>query len=120
MKKFTIIGFIVCLAIIVALFFWHHERHPSIAPITEAYVCDIVPDVFFAGLQNLIAPKVGESHQQLLTRYFKQQGIYLEDTTNAVGIYVQKTTGTSVVQVYVTSTDRDKVERLIVQICKAK
>jgi hypothetical protein len=119
MKKFGIIGLIVCLAIIAALFSCHHKRHSSITPITEAHVYMIVPDVFFAGLQHLITPKVGESRQQLLIRYFKQQGIYLEDT-NAVEIFVQEGTETGRLQVHVTSTDQDKVERLIVQIAKAK
>jgi RNA polymerase sigma factor (sigma-70 family) len=91
-------------------------------PITDAHTYMIAPDVFFAGLQQLITPKVGESHQQLLIRYLKQQDIYLEDT-NAVGIYLQEgtgATGTGRLQVRVTESDREKVERLIVQIAKAK
>ena len=79
----------------------------------------IAPDAFFAGLQKLIVPKAAESRQQLLVRYFQQQNIHLEGT-NAVGIFVQEGTGTGRLQVCVPATDQERVERLVVQIARAR
>jgi hypothetical protein len=116
MKKFTLIGFTGGLVIIAALLFWHYKRHSNI---TETHVYMIAPDVFFAGLEHLITPKNGESHQQLLTRYFKQQNIYLEDK-NAVGVYLNETTGIGHLQVHILASDQEKVEQLITDISKAR
>ena len=118
MKKLTIIGCIVGL-ITASLLFWNHKGNPTSAPIIEAHTYMIAPDVFFAGLQHLVAPKTGESPQQLLVRYFKQQNVHLEGT-NDVGIFAQEGADTGRLQVRVSAADREKVERLIVQIAEAK
>ena len=119
MKKLTIIGCIVGLVITGSLLFWSHKSNPSSAPIVEAHTYMIAPDVFFAGLRHLVAPKTGESPQQLLVRYFQQQNVQLEGT-NDVEVFAQAGTGTGHLQVRFAAADREKVERLIAQIPEAK
>ena len=119
MKKLTLILCVVGLVLIASVLFWRHEGDSGGAPITEAHTYMIAPNEFFAGLQHLIVPKTGESHLELLARYFQQQKIHLEGT-NAVGFFPQEATGTGRLQVRVTAADREKVERLIVSIAQAK
>ena len=116
MKKVTIIGFVLVLLVIAGLLFWHHKQHSSVAPIMEQRIYTITPDTFFASLQHLIAPKDGESHQQLLLRYFKQHGIDID--TKPAALFADEVHSRLFVRV--TKSDQNKVEQLVMEIISSK
>jgi hypothetical protein len=116
MKKFTIIGFFVCLLIIAALLFWHHKQHSSIAPIMDSRTYSITPDTFFANLKHQIVPKDGESDIKLLRRYFQEHHIDLDIPKASVFVNEKMER----LFVSVTPDDQDKVEKLVVQIVNTK
>ena len=112
MKKFTIIGFFIVLLIIGALLFWRHKTHSSIPPKMDTRTYTLRPDVFFGHLSHQLAPKDGETHSQLLARYFEEHHIDIQKPPDSLFVSDEK----GILFVKATSSEQAEVEKLVIQL----
>jgi hypothetical protein len=84
----------------------------QVAPQLSTRIFKITPDAFFSSLKHRIAPKDGESNQQLILCFFKQQHIDLEKDKAAIFLNEKK----GLLLVRATEEDLDKIERLVAEI----
>ncbi|MGD0632516.1 MAG: hypothetical protein ABR987_24595 [Terracidiphilus sp.] len=114
MKKFTIIGFSIVLLIIGALLFWHHAKRPSVPPKMDLRVYKITPEVFFSHLSQKLSPKDGETHSQLLIRFFEEHHIDIQKPPDSLAVSDEK----GMVFVKATSREQSAIENLVAQLNK--